>query len=131
MISLLLLTSSCSSGLKESTHSQELTFSPAKLPPASVGQTYSEQITVSNEITPVFSMEIIGTLPSGLEFDYDYGTPANDYAKTNVVSTHNFAKIKGVPRTVGKFKFFIRADCLGTTSREGQTNTTAYEIIVN
>jgi hypothetical protein len=93
-----------------------LTFSPEKLPGASVGETYDVEIAVSNNVTPVYRIRITsGDLPPGLEFVFEEGT--------------EFATIRGNPEAVGEYHFSVFVSCYGT-SVNGQTGKQEYVIVV-
>ena len=93
-----------------------LVFDPLELPAAQVGVAYEVTITVSQDVTPVYWMELTdGALPDGLTFEYH----END----------SFAKIVGTPTSAGTFKFSVGAACRGT-SINGQTGHKEYVIDV-
>jgi hypothetical protein len=92
-----------------------LTFSPAKLPEAGVGQPYQVTITVTDNKTPILSIEADKALPSGLSITWEKG--------------QNTALISGTPQAAGAFKFTINAGCYAT-NKPGQSGHIEYELAV-
>ncbi len=93
-----------------------LSFSPAELPEAHVGQPYSVTITISNTETPAGQIEIEdGALPPGLAIQHEWGA--------------NSVQISGTAEETGTFEFTIYAACLGT-SVSGQKGYQQYELVV-
>ena len=112
-IASLLATLSC---IPTSTPRPDLEFDPLELPAAQVGVKYEATITVSQNVTPVYLMDVVeGTLPDGLTLEYH--------------EHDSFVKITGTPSLVGTFRFTIGASCLGT-SVNGQTGQMEYVIEV-
>ncbi len=93
-----------------------LSFSPAELPQARVGQPYSVTITISGNKTPVDRIWLENrVLPAGLVMQYDEGA--------------NVAEITGTPEEDGSFEFTVSAACVGTNV-SGQTGQQHYELLV-
>jgi hypothetical protein len=93
-----------------------LEFDPAKLIGAQVGVPYEATITVSQNVTPVYWMEVTeGALPEGLTLEYH--------------EHDSFVKIVGTPSRPGTFTFTVSTACLGT-SVGGQTGQMEYQIEV-
>lgn len=93
-----------------------LVFDPLELPAAQAGAAYAATITVSQNVTPVYWMQVVeGALPDGLTLEYH--------------EHDSFAKIVGTPTRAGKFKFAVGAACLGT-SVNGQMGQMEYGIEV-
>jgi hypothetical protein len=94
-----------------------LEFSPATLPDAQVGSSYSATITVEKAVTPVGGAGIQdGALPAGLELAL-VGEPINTIS------------ISGTPTAAGTFSFTISVWCYGTNV-SGQTATQQYVLVV-
>ena len=94
----------------------DLVFSPAELPEAQVGQSYSATISVSGNVTPVGDMFVeSGTLPAGLQLTFD------EASRT--------AELSGTPTESGTYQFTVGAWCLGTNV-SGQTGQREYELVV-
>ncbi len=93
-----------------------LTFSPEKLPAATLGEAYEVEIAVSDNETPVLRIYISsGDLPPGLEFIFEEGSQS--------------ALIRGLPEAAGEYHFTVFASCYGT-SVSGQTGKQEYLIVV-
>jgi putative Ig domain-containing protein len=93
-----------------------LVFSPAELPEAQVGQSYSATISVSGNVTPVGDLFVeAGTLPAGLELTFNQGSDR--------------AEVSGTPTDAGTAKFTLGAWCFGTNV-SGQTGQQDYELVV-
>jgi hypothetical protein len=92
-----------------------LTFAPAKLPDATVGQPYHATIEVSGGETPVGNISA-APLPPGLTLSYDE-------------SRDGIASIDGTPTTAGRTSITVDAWCYGT-NRAGQTGKRVYELVV-
>jgi hypothetical protein len=93
-----------------------LEFDPATLNGAQVGVRYEATINVSQNVTPVYRMDVTdGALPEGLTIEYH--------------EHDSFAKIVGIPTLAGTFKFTISAACLGT-SVGGQMGQMEYTLEV-
>jgi hypothetical protein len=93
-----------------------LEFDPLELPAAQVDVAYEATITVSQNVTPVYWMQLVdGALPDGLTLEYH--------------EHDSFAKIVGTPTRAGTFKFSVGAACLGT-SVNGQMGQKEYVIEV-
>jgi hypothetical protein len=92
-----------------------LTFAPARLPDATVGQPYHATIEVSGGETPVGN--IAAALPPGLTLAYDK-------------SHDGIASIDGTPTTAGRVSITVDAWCYGT-NRAGQTGKHVYELVVH
>ncbi len=99
-----------------STPRPSLEFRPAQMPDAQTGIPYAQQILISQNVTPVYTIYLAdGTLPDGLKLEY--------------VEKNDYARIVGTPTAVGAFKFVVRVLCLGT-SINGQTGEMEYTIVV-
>jgi hypothetical protein len=93
-----------------------LTFSPPELPDAQVGVQYEITITVSDNVTPVFSISVDSAeLPPGLTLQYEDRDAS--------------ASIAGIPEASGEFAFTVSAACFGT-SVNGQTGQQRYVLHV-
>jgi len=93
---------------------EALAFSPATLPPGTVGVAYDETVTVSHQQTPVGGMDISdGSPPPGLELHRELGA--------------QMAAMRGTPSQAGTFTFTVHAWCYGTM-RPGQTGEKRYTI---
>ncbi|MBN1954092.1 MAG: hypothetical protein JW900_03475 [Anaerolineae bacterium] len=93
-----------------------LIFSPAELPPATVGQPYQVTIVVSENDTPVGDMFVEdGSLPPGLAFVFLEGADS--------------AEISGTPTEAGTFEFTVGAWCFGTNV-SGDTGQQLYTLVV-
>ncbi len=93
-----------------------LSFSPAQLPEAAVGQNYRVMITITGNKTPVGKIGMdSGTLPAGLNITYERGQSS--------------AVISGTPQSSGKYNFTVGAWCMGT-NRAGQAGHIDYTLIV-
>jgi hypothetical protein len=96
--------------------SNPLTFSPAQLPEAAVGQDYQVSITINGNNTPVGQIGVdSGTLPAGLNITYERGQSS--------------ALISGKPQSAGRFNFTISAWCMGT-NQAGQAGHIDYTLVV-
>jgi len=96
--------------------SPPLTFSPAELPEAQVGQSYKVTIAVSGNRTPVFFISVEeGDLPEGLALYYEEGSST--------------AEIRGVPSEAGEYEFTVTAWCRGTNV-SGQVGEHRYRLVV-
>ena len=112
LLTLLLATFAC----RNSTPIPPLTFSPAELPDARVGELYQVTITVSGDQTPVYSISADeGEFPEWLTLHYE--------------RNQNSAEIRGIPDKAGTVEFTITASCLAT-SRSGQTGEIDYTLSV-
>lgn len=93
-----------------------LAIAPDKLPAAQKGVAYDVTIQISQNDTPVGSMEIKdGELPAGLQFEFLDGKDA--------------ARISGTPTESGTFTFTLSAWCYGTMI-SGQTIEKEYQFMV-
>ena len=93
-----------------------LTIEPPQLPQARLGTAYEAQITVTDNVTPVYQFMIrAGELPPGLKL-VPSSRPENGV-------------IRGVPKAAGTYAFTIWVACYGTQV-SGQTGTRDYEIVV-
>ncbi|HSH02957.1 MAG TPA: hypothetical protein VLL52_10600 [Anaerolineae bacterium] len=93
-----------------------LGFQPESLLVAQVRADYRTMIHVTDNETPVASIEIKeGELPPGLRFEYELGTGS--------------AAIVGRPTQIGRYTFTVRAWCLGTNV-SGQVGEKEYELVV-
>lgn len=94
----------------------ELAFSPKTLLTAQAGNPYKVEITVTNNVTPVFNMQIVeGEIPPGMTFTFSEETRS--------------ATLKGVPTQPGEYTFVVTASCYGTMV-SGQTGKIAYRLAV-
>lgn len=94
-----------------------LVFSPESLPNAQVGVDYEMEILISDNVTPVNSMDVSeGTLPAGLELVF--------------VDGEDGAKISGTPQEAGTFTFTIFVTCKGTMVG-GQMANKEYQLVVD
>jgi len=96
-----------------------LTFEPAELPAAVVGDPYVATITSGRNETPVGDIFVAGgELPSGLTLEFEAG------------GSSNTAQIVGTPGETGTFQFMVGAWCLGTNV-SGQAGEHDYTLVVN
>lgn len=94
-----------------------LVFEPATLPNAQVGADYVVEISVSDNVTPLNSVDISdGALPAGLELVF--------------IDGEDGAKISGTPQEAGTFTFTVFVSCMGTMV-SGQTGEMEYQIVVD
>jgi hypothetical protein len=96
--------------------SYSLVFSPESLPEAHVGKPYTVIITLSNQHTPAFSMDMPpDNLPAGLTGTFD-----------EEKQTYTIA---GIPLQAGVYSARLSAVCYGTNV-SGQTGEKDYQIVV-
>lgn len=94
-----------------------LVFDPATLPNGQVGVDYEVEIFVSDNVTPLNSVDVSdGALPAGLELVF--------------VDGEDSAKISGTPQEAGTFTFTVFVSCKGTMVG-GQTAEMEYQIVVD
>ena len=94
----------------------ELVFTPDTLPDAEAGVPYEVTIQISQNETPVGDFQIVeGGLPNGLTYEF--------------VEGEDNARIFGVIRESGTYKFKVRVWCYGTNV-SGQTGEKEYTLLV-
>jgi hypothetical protein len=94
----------------------ELVFSPDTLPDGQVGAAYEAVVTLSNNRTPAFRMEIDqGRLPHGLTGYFD--------------GEKQTFTITGTPTEAGIYSFEVSAICYGT-NRAGQMGSKDFTLVV-
>jgi len=95
-----------------------LTFTPALLPGATVGQAYLGTIAISDNQTPIAGVWVsTGSLPPGLT------------AEVALPLTRNEIQVTGTPSAADTFQFTLRVGCFGT-NRPGQVGEQAYSLLV-
>ncbi len=96
--------------------SDTLTFTPATLPEATVGQDYTAVITLSGNRTPINTVSVSeGELPPGIELHWERG--ADGFS------------LSGVPTQAGTYTFQLYVSCLGTNV-SGQNAGQGYKLVV-
>lgn len=92
-----------------------LTFSPAALPMARVGQPYITEITIADNVTPVLRVSLAaGDLPPGLTLYHE--------------ASDDSAVIEGIPVVAGRYAFTLEAECYAL-DRAGQQGR--FEYVIN
>jgi hypothetical protein len=94
----------------------DLEFSPDTLPEAQLGQSYSVDILVTRNETPMFQAGLAdGALPAGLTIE--------------LLKQENIVRLSGTPAEAGTFIFSVGVACYGTNVN-GQTGVKSYTLVV-
>jgi hypothetical protein len=116
VISVLLVTLACWWIPPTQMSNVALVFKPDQLPNTQVAATYSAEIQVTQNMTPVGGVNISeGKLPTGLTFEK--------------VESKDIIRISGTPTEAGTFTFTVSVWCYGT-SVNGQMGSKQYTIVV-